>query len=472
MKKPNILMILTDQQSSWTISAYGGSLVHTPHIDRIASEGARLDNYFTNSAVCTPSRGCILTGRYPHSHGAFLNDMSLNADEVTLAQVLRDQQYATGYIGKWHLDGTEASLRGTLRISGISADQAGIRYPDHPPRIGSSIPPERSKGFDDCRYMVEGGHGKMVIEQADGSFTISNQKIGDEQTYTTDWLFNKADAFVSRNRQNPFFLVLSIPDPHTPFTVRPPYDRMYAPEDMPVPETFHDGKPDWLDTASARYWTLLPEGMTEENLRKAKAQYCGEVKCIDDNVGRLLERLTQLDMLDDTIVVFTTDHGEYMGEHGIMYKNQLYETAYHIPFLIRWPEKIRPGTVIDSFVSTVDVQQTLLGLAGISPCGREQGRDASPLLRGENMPWVDEAFIYGSMKNRIGIFTPEFELAYVKEAVDNLLFDRVRDPLQQQNLFSDPAYKLAREDLKARIIAHARQWGSPELAWLDPAVVM
>ncbi|MDD2441787.1 MAG: sulfatase-like hydrolase/transferase [Eubacteriales bacterium] len=467
MKKPNILMILTDQQSCWTLGAYGGTLVQTPHIDRIAAEGARLDNYFTNSAVCTPSRGCLLTGRYPHGHGAFLNDVPLGADEVTLAHILRDHQYETGYIGKWHLDGTEANLRATLRISGNTAEHVGIRFPDHPPRIGPCIPPERARGFDDCRYMVETGHGKKVIEQADGSFTISNQQIGDEQTYTTDWLFAKADAFVSRKRQKPFFLVLSIPDPHTPFSVRAPYDRMYAPEDMPVPETFYDSKPAWLETDAARHWTLLPEGMTEENLKKNMAQYCGEVKCIDDNVGLFLDRLKQLDLLDETILIFTTDHGEYMGEHGIMYKNQLFETAYHIPFLIRWPGQIRPGTVVDSFISTVDIQQTLLGLAGVSPCGREQGRDASPLLREKAIPWEDEVFIYGSMKNRIGVFTPEYELAYVKENVDNLLFDRVQDPLQRQNVFNDPEHKPAREALKARIIAHARQWGSPELAWLE-----
>lgn len=466
-RKPNILFILTDQQSSWTISAYGAKGIFTPNIDRIAKEGALLSNYFTNSAVCTPSRGCIFTGMYPHSHGAFMNDMEINRDCVTIADILKNNGYDTGYIGKWHLDGTASGLHHTFSIIGEDPEKSGIRMPQHN-RENNCIPPDRSMGFDDCRYMFEVSHGKKVIEYDDGTYSISSNEIGDEDTYTTDWLANKADEFIRTDREKPFFLVLSIPDPHQPFTVRAPYDKMFKAEDMEVPSTFYNpNKPAWLEKPSTRVWTLLSEGMTEENLKKAKAQYFGQVKCIDDNIGKLLKSLESIGKLDDTIVIFSTDHGEYMGEHGIMYKNQLYETAYRIPFLIRWPEKIKAGTVVNRFISTVDFQQTILGLIEIEPSGNEQGRDASPFLLNSDIPWEDEVFIYSTRKHRAGIFTPEYQLAYVKENCDNLLFDRKNDPEQKENLFYKEEYREVRSKLKKRLVEHNVNIGAPEAAWLQ-----
>ena len=193
----------------------------------------------------------------------------------------------------------------------------------------------------------------------------------------------------------------------------------------------------------------------------------GEVACIDHNVGRVMSALQRTGILDETIVVFTTDHGEYMGEHGIYAKNQLYETAYHIPFVVRYPARIQPGHVVDQFVTTVDAQQTLLGLLGLRACGRDEGRDASPLLRGEQLPWQDEAFIYGTAYNRAGIFTPEYELAYIKGEEDHILFDRREDPLQMSNLFHSAALRSVAAHLTERLIEHNRAIDAPEAAWLE-----
>jgi len=346
---PNLLIIHTDQLSSWAISAYakrlrrvpnyGKVLVETPHIDSLATEGALLENFFTNSAVCTPSRGCLVTGRYPHAHGAHRNNIEMNRDEVTIARVLQGQGYETGYAGKWHLDG--------------------------PPKPGW-VKPDRSMGFADCRFMFNRGHWKK-IEDRPGSDPKAHPYgvIGDQTSFTTDWLANKTIDFISKRRSRPFFYLVSIPDPHTPFTVREPYMSMYRPEDMIVPHTFEEPAP------------ARGKGAAEERLRRNKAHYCGQVKCIDDNVGRIMNALREKGILDNTIVVFTTDHGEYMGEHGLYGKNRWYRTAYQIPFLVRWPKRIKGATVVEEFVTNVDVQQTLLGLMGIRPSGREQGRDAS-----------------------------------------------------------------------------------------------
>ncbi len=461
---------MTDQQSSWTVGACGGTEVATPNIDRIAAEGANLTNYFTNVACCTPSRACFLTGLYPHQHGAPFNDMPLRRDVTTLAHRLRNEGYQTAYIGKWHLDGDRQSLADALSRYGGDARALVPRESDwcegHRSRWIST---DRAMGFDDSRWMFNCSHAKKVVENSDGTAAIVADQMGDSQTYMTDWLTTKSIEFVERSHQKPFFLVVSIPDPHDPFSVRPPFDTMFRPEDMTIPATFdQQDVPAWLDLPWVRHWHYPPHVVgSEENLRRAKAQYLGEVACIDYNVGRLLVALEDTSQLDDTVVVFTTDHGEYMGEHGVYAKNLLYETAYHVPFLVRYPDLIRPGSIVDQFISSVDVQQTLLGLLGLTSSEATQGRDASPLLRGERIPWEDEVFIYGTAYDRAGIITPGYELACVKEDIDHILFDRRNDALQVKNLFYDETCGRVVKDLTQRLLAHNRAIGAPEVAWLE-----
>jgi len=431
---PNLLIIHTDQLSSWAISAYAGQLtstpnygkilVETPNIDSLAKQGAILYNFFTNSAVCTPSRGCLVSGRYPHAHGAYRNNIEIKRDEMTIARILQNNGYETGYAGKWHLDGE--------------------------PKPGW-IRPERSMGFADCRYMFNRGHWKKIVEQPQGNPEVSTYKvIGDGKTYTTDWLTDKTIEFIEKPRTSPFFYMVSFPDPHTPFTVREPYMNMYDPEDMAVPNTFDES----------------PAGSKgRDTLKVKKARYCGLVKCIDDNVGRILTSLRDKSILDDTIVVFTTDHGEYMGEHGLYAKNQWYRTAYQLPFLVRWPKKICAGTVLEQFVTNVDVQQTLLGLMGVEPSGREQGRDASPLLRGETVEWKDEAMIHHSSLESVGIFTPKYELV-LKANGRHMFFDRINDPEQTKNLCGNPEYRDIMRELAGRIIEHNVEVDAPAVSWL------
>lgn len=452
--KPNVLIIQTDQQSLWTLGCYGGTLIDTPNIDRLAKEGAMLTNFFTNSAVCTPSRGCFVTGRYPHCNGAFRNDMPLHAEEKTFAHVLRDNGYNTGYAGKWHLNG-----------------------PDSP----GWMTPDMSMGFEDCRYMFNSGHFKEAIEHIDCPPELS-RKLGNDTTYMTDWLADKTVEFLEQSAElnKPFLYMVSIPDPHQPYAVRAPYDTMFRPEDMPIPSTFYEENlPDWAEWDEWGRQACFPIAMEdrERKLQSIKAQYCGMVKCIDDNVGKILASLQENGLSDNTIVVFTTDHGEYMGEHGLMSKNNLYESAYRIPFLIRWSGNIAEGAVIDSFLTTVDFQQTLLGLIGLSPCGREQGRDASPLLRGLTIPWENEAYIHPNDVPRTGIFTPRFELAYVglgwnlfEEFQDHILYDRINDPEQTRNLFLEPDYQPVVKELTARIIRHHKDIGT-DLSLLPSVLV-
>jgi arylsulfatase A-like enzyme len=441
LQQPNVLIIHTDQQNTWTLGAYGGRLLETPHIDSIGHQGVRFDNFFTNSAVCTPSRGCLLTGRYPHAHGAYCNNTPLNRDEITLAHKLSEQGYHTAYIGKWHLDGH-------LRPGWVH--------------------PDRSMGFADCRFMFNRGHWKKIedLRMHDAQPVVHPYGVvGDEETFATDWLVTKAIEFI-RETPGPFCCMLSIPDPHPPFTVRPPYDTMYHPEGMPVPGTFSQyDLPAWARTAREKGPYRMDRKDREEVLRHNMALYCGMVKCIDDNVGRILDSLRSTGTLDCTIVVFSTDHGEYLGEHGLNGKNQLYETVYRLPLLMRWPAAIAPGTVVSDLVAMVDVYPTLLGLLGLEANPAVQGRDASPLVRGERIPWENEVFIHHSSLGRAGIFTSEYGLGLVKGG-EHVLFDRARDPEQAHNLYHTPAYRAVVDELVQRVVSHHGETHSPAAGWL------
>jgi arylsulfatase A-like enzyme len=476
-ERPNVLFILTDEQSLSTLGVYGGQLPGTPNIDSIGKEGAIFKNFFVTSAVCTPSRGCYMTGRYPHSHGAYHNDLPLNADEFTLGHMFQRAGYETGYAGKWHLDG-----------------ENNRTWPDW-------IPDDRSFGFDDHKWMFNQGHWKRIVERPAGwPNNRSEVSIGDANLpsvpphqisaqpdgrpnasylvttpgeYFTDWLTDKAIEFIRRPRTSPFFYVLSFPDPHPPFTVEPKYNSMFPKESMELPQTFHQKDlPVWAEKMREKE-DLKPEGVSsvddprrEEIFRERKSQYLGMIKCIDDNVGRILKTLRELQMLDNTLIIFASDHGEYMGEHGLYFKNTLYESAHHVGMLMRWPKGIRSGTVVDECVANVDMLPTLAGLLSLKTSEREQGRDASPLIRRERVDWKNEAFIHKDYFTQSGVFTQEWELGLDKSG-DSVLFDRKRDPLQVNNLYSNPQCRAVVEELTVRTIWHNRKVGSPALEWLN-----
>lgn len=457
--KPNVLLIYSDEHSHWTLGAYGGKIIGTPNIDSIGHDGAIFNNFFVNSAVCTPSRGCLMTGRYPHQHGAYTNNIELSRDQVTIAELFRRAGYETGMAGKWHLDGLPKP--GWMTV-------------------------ERSMGFDDCQWMYNRGHWKRIAERPTGwpenrskarfgrevaepaepdGMPDIDYNVDGEGEFFTDWIADKCIEFVERSRDNPFFYYLSIPDPHTPYTVGPPYDTMFNAEAMEPPSTlFEQDLPDWADAAresrvSAERVKDAYDPKRVEIFKNRMAQYCGMIRCIDDNVGRILAALRDSGQLDNTIVLFTSDHGNYMGEHGLYNKNQLYETAHHVAMLARYPEKIDAGTVVDDVVASVDLLPTVCRLAGIETSGREEGNDMFDGSPG------NRAWIHHSSLERAGVFTPDWEFALVKDA-DGILFDRTNDPDQINNLFEDPEHAETVNRLRTEVVEHFKAVEGPETSWL------
>jgi uncharacterized sulfatase len=441
------------------MGCYGGTVVPTPNIDRLASEGVRFEQCFTNSAVCTPSRGCLMTGMYPHRHGAFHNNIALRPEATTLAEVLRRPSaraagghsgaYDTAWIGKWHLD-----------------DPKNLGRP-------SWIPPERGRGFADTRWMFNSSHTKGVIEKPDGSVELSPDPAAGR--YMSDWLADKAIEFIGRERSAPFFLTVGFPDPHEPYAVREPYASRFRPADMELPATFtrSDGEPSWAEEGLEGCGSARNKPDAAATHRAAMAAYCGSVACIDENVGRIVDALRDAGTLDDTLIVFTSDHGDYMGEHGLVGKNRCFETAYRIPLILRGPGAGPAGAARSEFVTTVDVQPTLLGLMGVEPSGLEDGSDLSALVRGEDGAAgdaPDAAFFHQSHFAFAGVFTGRWELA-LWETGEHALFDRVNDPQQTRNLYGDPARRDVVRELAQRIAEHNLAVGSPAyFVWLEDEV--
>ena len=433
--KPNVVVIMTDEHNFRTLGAYrklmnkkqsymwGANPVTTPNIDWLAEQGAIATSFYSSSPVCTPARGSFVSGMYPQNNGAYTNHVPLSDDVITFAQVLKNNGYATGYIGKWHLD--------------------GLGKPQWSPK--------RKFGFDDNRYMYNRGHYKQFVDTKDGAkVPVINAKGepsystdgADEKSFSTDYQFGKMLSFIDNHinsdKEQPFMMMLSLSDPHGPDTVRAPYDTMYADVDFKLPHTYN------VDPKQAPIWA-------KPDLKQNKmANYYGMIKLIDDNMARLFSKLKQTKLLDNTIIIFTSDHGDLKGEHGRQNKSNPFEGSARVPFIVYYPKKITGGTVVKQALTTVDFQQTLLGLVGIEGSGNEEGRDGSPLFVKSNSAkstfvskWQDIAFIRQASTTGSGwltAVTDRYKLIYNPEG-EPWLFDLQADPDELINFYTVPAYR-------------------------------
>ncbi|MEN8127264.1 MAG: sulfatase, partial [Planctomycetota bacterium] len=399
-KQPNLLIIHTDEHNFRTLGCYRkllskdqafvwgeGVAVETPNIDWIAEQGATCTSFYATSPVCSPSRSSFVSGKYPQSTPVVGNDIPMRDDTITFAEVLRRGGYATGYAGKWHLDG-----RGK-------------------PQWG----PKRQFGFADNRYMFNRGHWKKLKDTPDGprvaagtdkrpSYAVDG---ADEKSFTTDFLAQKTIDFIDAHSAKPFCYMLSIPDPHGPNTVRAPYDTMYNHLKFQLPKTANkstEGLPSWATKSGGNKMNA-----------KQMSLYFGMVKCIDDNVGRILKTLREKEILDNTIIVFTADHGDMCFEHARHNKQIPLEASAKIPFVIHCPTKVKAGTVVREAMGCVDFMPTILRLMGQKPADTEEGRDCSELLISGKAPmdWNDIVFFRQGGKNEeawVGAVTQRYKL--------------------------------------------------------------
>lgn len=444
-KKPNLLIIHTDEHNFRTLGCYRktlapkqafmwgeGNVVETPHIDAIAANGILCTNFYATSPVCTPSRAAFVSGQYPHETGAYKNNEHLKDDVVTFAATLGEQGYVTGYAGKWHLDG------------------------DGKPQWD----PKRNFGFDDNRYMYNRGHWKKFEDTPNGPRVAArkgNQPTyevagADDKSFSTDWLADRTIEFIKKNKDKPFCYMVSIPDPHGPDSVRAPYNNMYA--DMKFKKPHTASKPQ-QDVPS---WAAPKKGGGND------AAYFGMVKCIDDNVGKIMKALKAAGLIENTIVVFTADHGDLRGEHGRQNKGVPLEASAKIPFLVQWPEKVKPGKRIDQALGCVDFLPTVLAMMGCKTAGKESGRDASAFFVGKaSGEWEDVSILrQGSNWGWVCAVSDRYKLVLAPRDVPWLI-DKQEDPDELVNYAGKPECRGIVRGLAEAMDAYHKKHKDPSL---------
>ncbi len=418
-RQPNVLFVFADQLRSSSVGYAGQEAVRTPNIDAFAREGAIYRNAVSMLPVCGPFRGSLITGRTPTTTGLVINDIPLRTDEVSIAHCFKDAGYDTAYIGKWHLDG-----------------------PNRP----APVPPgPRRQGFD---YWM----GANFEHNYNRSYFTDNK--GDVQMWE-GWdakaqTSNAIEYLRNRDGDTPFCLFLSWGPPHHPYRVVPQeYLDMYDPAAI-------QGRPNCPDVPREDLWG-----------------YYAQTTFLDDQFQRLLDAIDGMGIADDTIIVFSSDHGDMHGSHGLYKKQWPWNEAIKIPFVIRYPGKIQAGQAIDAPINVIDVMPTLLGLAGLPIPKGVEGIDLSPFLLGLRNDPPESVLIMnpcpfsigdtrghdqfpdykGQRLEYRGVITDRY--TYVR-TIDKpwLLYDNLEDPYQMTNLIDDAGHKDVQDHLENLMQGH------------------
>jgi arylsulfatase A-like enzyme len=453
--RPNILYIMSDDHAAHSISAYGSKVNQTPQIDRLAAEGMRFDSCLCTNSICTPSRAAILTGKYSHLNGVPVFNR-FDGSQPTVAKYLQSAGYYTGMIGKWHL-GSDPT------------------------------------GFD--RWTILPGQGDYfnpLFLEADRERKISG--------YVTDIITDLSIDFLEhRPKDKPFFLMCHHKAPHRVWQPDEKHKAQFAGKKIPEPPTLRDDyatRSDAIRECTQKVFKNLsrsdlkiapPPGLSPQErskwnsgipteveievngekkvLRGAELDdwkyqrymqdYLACVQAVDDSVGRLLDWLDKNGLRDNTIVVYTSDQGFFLGDHGLFDKRFMYEESLRMPFIVRWPGVIRPGTVCDAMALNIDFAPTFLAAAGSPVPGDMQGRSLLTLLRGETpADWRTSMYYryyhdpgHHNTRAHYGVRTMTHKLMYFWKKDQWELYDLEKDPLELNNVYSVPAFRQVRDDL-------------------------
>lgn len=433
-RRPNVIVVFTDQQRWDTTGVHGNPLDITPNFDRMAVEGTHAVRAFTSNPVCGPARSALQTGRYPTSTGCFTNNRPLPRDARTLAHHFSAAGYATGYIGKWHLASTDP----------VPADERG----GYDFWLGANVLEFNS---DEYRTVMYDQEGAPVLLPG----------------YRSDACFDAAIRFAADHHDTPFYLFLSLIEPHHQNEV----DAYPAPVGY---EERYQGR--WMPPDLA---ALSAQG---GSAHRHMGGYLGQIRRVDEGLGRLFDALRSLNLLDDTIVAYTSDHGSHFKTRNSEYKRSCHDGSIRVPLAITGPG-FSPGRRIDRPVSTVDLPPTLLDAAGLEIPSEMQGRSFLPLVRDPDAPFPDEAFVQISeaecgraIRTRrwlYHVFAPDvdpWETASAPKYVEGALYDLDHDPYQLDNLIGLTSHRAVVEELRARLLRRMEEVGEP-VAVIEPAPV-
>ena len=460
VNRPNILYIMTDDHAAHAIGAYGSRVNTTPHLDRLAREGAMLTSVFATNSICTPSRAAILTGQYAHINGVTVFNR-FDSGRMTVARLLQQGGYYTGMIGKWHLGSDPV-------------------------------------GFD--RWEILPGQGVYF----DPVFYTATSETTYTGRYATDVITDRAlDFLKQRPRDKPFFLMVHHKAPHRPWEPDDAHAAHFAGQRIPEPVTFWDAyntrtdalhenqqrvaadltnrdlkitpppglagpelaqwrtiKPDSVTTiVEGKTVTLRGEPLIRWKYQRYMQDYLATVQSVDDNVGRVLAYLDSAGLARNTMVVYTSDQGFFLGDHGLFDKRFMYEESIRMPFLVRWPAGIAPRTTSSAMALNIDFAPTFLDVAGLPVSPEMQGRSLLPVLRGRTSPDWRTSMYYRyyhdpgdhNTRGHYGVRTRTHKLIYFWTKDQWELFDLVNDPYELHNLYGESGMDALTVTLKAEL---------------------
>ena len=463
--RPNILFIMADDHAAHALSCYGSKINQTPNLDRIAKEGMRFLNCFVVNSICTPSRAAILTGKYSHINGVTVFNR-FDGSQPTVAKMLQKAGYHTGMIGKWHL----------------FSDPTGFDYWNILPGQGRYHNPE----------FIEMGTRKQI------------------QGYATDIITDLSlDFLKNRPKDKPFFLMCHHKAPHRAWQPDAKHAHMFDNVEIREPDTFNDDyrtRSDAAPEATMRIdrnlnrldlkvpapadlkgqqltaWnqtvdtqmevdvkgerqTLTGQALKKWKYQKFIKDYLACVASIDDNVGRLLDFLDQNGLSQNTIVIYTSDQGFFLGDHDWFDKRFMYEESLRMPFLIRYPGRIKPGTVNEGMILNVDFAPTFLEYGGLPIPADIQGRSFVPLLNGKRPKDWRTTMYYRyyhypgdhQVQQHYGVRNQRYKLIYFHRIDQWELYDLKKDPHELNNLYSDPKYSSTVQKLKSEMARLRRE---------------
>ena len=484
--RPNIVFIMSDQQRQDTLECYGAPWMNVPNLNALASQSFVFDNAYVAQPVCTPARATIMTGLYPHAAGPIVNQIHLPEDTPVIAEMMSDEYYK-GYMGKWHLGNDLVPQHGfDVWVSVEDAHR-------------SNRAEQRYLVSDYNRYLVEHGYkpdghqGGVDVFSSDAHYDMP------EEHQMASFLGDRAAEFIDANSDRPFILYVSTFEPHSPY--HGPFMDMYDPATLPVGPAFLqkpesaslvnrvradyfmqfmlDGVDQTQDDYMMRYAAAREDVTTEIGWRTLRAHYMANISLVDGMVGKITSALERSGVADRTVVVFTSEHGDMMGDHGMLEKRSFFEEASRVPLLMRVPWLSEGSTRIRGSVGHIDMVPTLMDLAGEGVPEGLQGKSLRPVMSGEAdlgendvfIQWngasdeLPDRFLGSAEINRMlalpgrSVVTPDRWKLNLCAGDQCELYDLNSDPYEMNNLFDDPAQRDRVRDMAARVRIWQHQTG-------------